>query len=362
MNVQLQLQLSVTIITITILLYCFSRYAPTFYTCNYHSNESLPFAVSLVIFESRCRSPSNVLRISPFDRSNGPEVNFTVCVTPLNYDFDDFRLLVEMVELNRMFGAQRVVFYNFTTGSHVVPYLRSYAQDGVVTVVPWKLPVVTDVQGGSATEPEIHYFGQVAALNDCIYRNMFRSRFVVLTDLDEIVVPRRHGTWIEMMEREGRGRQNGIASFHVRNVFFRTDYGQDELYSGNASVRGLQLRSLLFTTREATTFPHGWRSKHIVNPEAVLLVGVHHIESMLDFNRFSVLDVDESAAILHHYRSWADVETSRQISRPDRYMHSFNQSILSRVVGVHQTVASRFKGVATLEELKTNRTQSSPKL
>src|SRR6218665_63610 len=285
---------------------CSSTYAATFYTCYYESSKSLPYAVSLVTLESRCLPPSNVLRISPFDRSKDPVVNFTVCVTPLNYDFNDSRLLVEMVELNRMFGAQRFVFYNFTTGSEVVPYMRSYAEDGVVTVVPWKLPVLTDVWE-SHTEPEIQYFVHVAALNDCLYRNMFRSRFVVLTDLDEIVVPRRHGTWIEMMENEGKARikdwQSGVASFNILNVFFRTDYGMDELYAGNATVRCLQLRSLLFTTREEMTFPHVIRSKHIVNPQAVLFVGVHHIASHLGTARFSELHVDESTDSLHQYRT-----------------------------------------------------------
>jgi len=340
---------------------CSSRYAATFYTCYYESSKSLPYAVSLVTLESRCLPPSNVLRISPFDRSKDPVVNFTVCVTPLNYDFNDSRLLVEMVELNRMFGAQRFVFYNFTTGSEVVPYMRSYAEDGVVTVLPWKLPVLTDARGPHP-DPEIHYFGQLAALNDCLYRSMFRSRYVVLTDMDEIVVPRRHGTWIEMMESEGKARrsdwQSGVASFHFRNVFFRTDYGVDDLYVGNATVRGLQLRSLLFTIREQTTFPHGWRSKHIVNPEAVVLVGVHHIENNMDYNRFSVFDVGEEVGLLYHYRSWAGEETSRQPSKTDRFMHAFNQTILTRVEIVHRTVASKFKGVATIEELTTNRTHS----
>ena len=325
----------------------------TFYTCKYHSNESLPYAVSLVTLESRCIPPSNVLRISPFDRYNDTVVNFTVCVTPLHNDFNDSRLLVEMVELNRMFGAQRVVFYNLTTGSQVVPYLRSYEEIGVVTAVPWKLPVLTGAVG-SGTNAEIHYYGQVAALNDCLYRNMFSSRYLVLTDLDEIVVPRRHGTWIEMMESEGKAFrsdwQSVVASFNIRNVFFRTDYGMDDLYVGNDSVHGLQLRSLLFTTREEMTFPHGIRSKHIVNPEAVLFVGVHQIARMLDNNRFFVLNVNEGAALLHHYRSWADAETDRQPSKTDRYMHLFNQTILMRVAGVHRLVASRFKDVTTIED------------
>jgi len=49
-------------------------------------------------------------------------------------------------------------------------------------------------------EPDVHYFAQLAALNDCLYRVMFRARFVVLVDLDEVLVPRRRRHWRPMLE------------------------------------------------------------------------------------------------------------------------------------------------------------------
>lgn len=267
-------------------------------------------------------------------------MNFTVCVTPLNYDFDHFNHLVETVEINRMFGAQRFFFYNHTTGSHVTQYMRMYEEEGIVNVIPWKLPVVTD-DWRTKVEPQIHYFGQLAALNDCLMRNRFQSQFVTFTDLDEVIVPRRHDSWGEMAAELIRSRSGGsVASLHFRNAFFRTDYGKDSVYENNATVVRLQLRSLLTTVREEKIYPHGWRSKHIVVPDAVQLVGIHHMEQLSGFS--TVIDVDEGTALLHHYRSWANEETSRQSSASDRFMHRFSDKIIDRILAVHSKATKRY--------------------
>lgn len=272
-------------------------------------------------------------------------MNFTVCVTPLNYDFNHSNHLVEMIELNRMFGAQRFVFYNHTTGSHVTQYMRMYEEEGIVSVIPWKLPIATD-DYLTKVEPQIHYFGQLAALNECLMRNRFQSHFVTFTDLDEVIVPRRHGSWGEMAEELIKSRSRSglgpVASLHFRNAFFRTDYEKDSVYEKNATVVRLELRSLLTTVREEKIYPHGWRSKHIVVPDAVQLVGIHHIERLSDHSGgASVVDVDEATGLLHHYRSWATEEATRQSTASDRFMHRFSDKILNRILAVHSKAAKR---------------------
>lgn len=36
---------------------------------------------------------------------------------------------------------------------------------------------------------EIHYFGQIPVLHDCLYRYMYQSRYVALHDIDELILP-----------------------------------------------------------------------------------------------------------------------------------------------------------------------------
>jgi len=46
-------------------------------------------------------------------------VNYTVCVTPLNFRYNNYQQLVETIEVNRMLGAAHFVFYNYSTGPFV---------------------------------------------------------------------------------------------------------------------------------------------------------------------------------------------------------------------------------------------------
>ena len=85
--------------------------------------------------------PSNVL---PVQREGQLRRNFTVCVTALNYRYSRAYELVEMVELNRVLGAERFTFYVNSVGDNVAQVLRWYQRQGLVELVPWDLPVNVD--------------------------------------------------------------------------------------------------------------------------------------------------------------------------------------------------------------------------
>ena len=45
------------------------------------------------------------------------------------------------------------------------------------------------------------------ALNDCLYRTMYRYRYALLVDVDEYIVPRQHASYRDMFELlDGRGK------------------------------------------------------------------------------------------------------------------------------------------------------------
>ena len=114
----------------------------------------------------------NLLQVRRPPTSPHSHVNFTVCVTPLNYRYNNYQQLVEMIEVNRMFGAGHFIFYNYSSGPFVQTFLDSYRQEGLVSVLPWSLPFTVDVWPPQRElVPAIHYFAQLAALNDCLYRS-----------------------------------------------------------------------------------------------------------------------------------------------------------------------------------------------
>jgi len=133
---------------------------------------STPFAVSLVTSSSRL--PRNFLRVvdlrSRVNSSGGDTTSFSVCVPPIFDIFDDVTDLVEFIEVNRVLDAEKFQLYVESVGPQVSPCLQEYVRRGIVDVQKWNLP--------SDIAVVIYYHGQIMAINDCLYRIMYRSRYL----------------------------------------------------------------------------------------------------------------------------------------------------------------------------------------
>lgn len=100
--------------------------------------------------------------------------------------------LMEFVELNYLLGIGHFTFYKNTIGPNVECVLDRYIKDKLITVLPWTLDMVS--------KQEIRTEGMFAALNDCLYRNMYKSKYVAFLDIDEIIVPKQNDTLIQLIK------------------------------------------------------------------------------------------------------------------------------------------------------------------
>ena len=303
---------------------------------------SVPYAVSLV--KEKCQLPNNVMKVVNNEIDMKPDQDFTVCVTPFNFQFNNANQLTEFIEANRMFGAQKFVFYNHSTGRDVDRYLGMYANTGLVEIVPWRVPVAVDVwPPDPKEEPEIHYFAQLASLNDCLYRNMFRSRFIIFCDLDEIVVPRSANSWLTMLNNITADWQRAFTlnnkkvfpgAYLIQNVFFYTDWPDDD-ESSVKNAHDLSLVTLLKTKRQEK--PYSWyiRSKYIVWSRMTSMISVHSVLDFIDDSQVMHVMVSEKHALLHHYRHSLDSQSLNIKATVDRRMHHFHAEIVSRTAAVH---------------------------
>lgn len=100
--------------------------------------------------------------------------------------------MIEFIELNSLLGINHFFLYNDTASNQVNCILRDYVAQGRVTVLPWKLDMVS--------QKEIRTEGLFAALNDCLYRTMYHYSHIALIDLDEFIVPRHNETLQEFIQ------------------------------------------------------------------------------------------------------------------------------------------------------------------
>ncbi|ELU13059.1 hypothetical protein CAPTEDRAFT_200116 [Capitella teleta] len=244
----------------------------------------------LVMSSSKCGHPDAILDV--IDNSAlKPDVNFTVCLhKALIRNYNNSNELVEWIEMNRILGAQRFLIYNYTGGSALTPFLRHYVNEGVVELHEW------NVLEFSHAIP--WYMGQGALINDCIYRSMYSSRFLILVDVDEVVVPQKVDTWAEALEEQ---RQcHGSDSMLVRNTFILKNYGNNS----EAAQHESNFEFLRLTHGLNFTYPSNLRTKIIMKPLRARLAGVHTTMEQSDGSSGENCCLSPDSLLLQHYRHW----------------------------------------------------------
>ncbi|CAA9996492.1 unnamed protein product [Nesidiocoris tenuis] len=277
------------------------KYSACFVLCPLQSNVTVPHTVS--IMSRSVLAPSNRLIVNRanHDRSNHASqhtvqptpspTKIGVCVKPLHFNYNQTLQLIEFIELNSLLGMDHITFYNDSISSTNDCILRHYMREGRVTVLPWKLDMVS--------QREIRTEGLFAALNDCLYRSMYDFGYVALIDLDEIVMPKHNDTIQQFIDWMGtRLNTKSTGSYSFQNGFFYLQWPDDLMLSDDPFESSLT--SLRKTRRRAKLHPHKQRSKYICRPEFVIEAGNHFVWEFVPGH--GTLNVPADAAILNHYR------------------------------------------------------------
>ena len=231
---------------------------------------------------------------------------FTVCTPPL-YGSINEKDLVEFIEVNRMLGASHFYFYDYNASASTIHVLAHYTDKAhVATVLPWKLARRFDASS------VLWNNGRAVAINDCLYRSMARSEFVVFLDIDEILMPYSQMNWTEMtqnlLNKSGGPHEAGYV---FRSVVFDplrqvrnkdADADEDEYEGkgeGEFENRNWNLRSLTDTLRSSVVSQGHTRC--LVNPRNVFYQRLTDVGRSITATQTQFL-VDPTEAVVRHYR------------------------------------------------------------
>ncbi|XP_052271810.1 beta-1,4-galactosyltransferase galt-1-like [Dreissena polymorpha] len=220
------------------------------------------------------------------------KLNHGVCIPPIFGNIKPKDVL-EFIELNRLLGAEKFMFYleisDKSVSSGVLRVLEYYQSIRVVHIHTWELPF---------ERSQIWYHGQSLAINDCLYRYMNDFHHLTFVDLDEFIIPkgdlRSWGDMLPDLKKQSEELYAKASAFSFKTAFFSPEFSR-HVYSNELNTVIRVNRTFHFSYR---------RHKLMVLPERVFELGIHHVSrAWPDGEQFRVVHVPLETAFVHHYRA-----------------------------------------------------------
>lgn len=254
-------------------------------------------------------------------------IDYAVCIPPLYGDQITLTNFVEFIEMNRIFGASKFYIYNESIGKRLSKVMKRYQRQGVVMVMPWNLPFYINNFYG------IHYHGQLAAIQDCLYRNRGKAKWVGFHDFDEFLVPLKQPTIPSLLKNIYNYEASGYCIQSVllpkNNVFTAEE----------PTNRTLITQQYVFRTK--TVFRKKIRSKCVVDPRKVFEMGIHYVTKPVYANYLENW-VSPKEMLVFHYRQCVRFDDLKEACRKlvqEGFMLKYKKIIRRKVDNVIRSIS-----------------------
>lgn len=187
---------------------------PLLLSCPLRESLYGPSVVSIV--SEPCDDPTNAFTIDPSHSTGNYERKFTICVKDMKFDKDISQKLIEWLETNKILGVDIIDIYIDSITKQSEDVLLHYRNDGYVRL--FHVPINHKPERSLWQRRRDH----IITYNDCLYRNIRESEYIVPLDIDEIVLPKIANTWPELLKRLSEkgydpSEESGVL---IQNVFF----------------------------------------------------------------------------------------------------------------------------------------------
>ena len=220
------------------------------------------------------------------------KVEFITCVSVTYWNHNPYQI-VEWMELLNELGVSKVVIYNNSLSAEASRVFQYYDSIGFVDFrQSWNF--VPD-----PGEVTIHMH-MSPVINDCIYRNMYSTKKIVVTDLDELIIPQNKYNYHEMLkeiDEKQEGTTHPARQYMFRNAYFFFDIPHVD----ESAPKHLK------TLRHKWRLPpsaYGYSTKSIISPLACTNMHNHYCwgsTKLYDTNGYSV-DAQPKYALNQHYK------------------------------------------------------------
>lgn len=294
--------------------------------------DAVPTAISLT--KKPCGKPNNILRV--IYNKAPTKKDFLMCMPTLNFPDRDLAVkLTEWIELMLILGVDKIIFYELNVHPNMQKVFKYYQERGQVEIIPMTLA------GGDPNASRLRtlyfernfvreYLYNTLVLNDCFYKNMYQYNYIVLSDIDEVIMPTNKTNWKELLEKTiiPKAKYRGpIASFFATSVYFLTDMTKPENFEKDIPE---YMHMLQHVYRSKKFHERGEYVKGFHNTELVLTLHNHLALTCLgtddSCNNYAMSITD---AKVHHYR-WHCVRELRHVCETEYKAHTVADRVIWR--------------------------------
>lgn len=259
---------------------------------------------------------------------------FTSCFSTM-YNFTNVLQLVQSLEMLQYLGVNRVVIYKTNCSADTQRVLDYYTDKGLVEVIPWSLSEYLNVSRKALPKQhpgDIHYFGQITALNDCLYRYMYKSKYIALHDPDEFILPQSVNRWVELLpfleKKYGANKCFSFENNWVPSEFALTPPAPLTLPKLNQwrNISGLNILKHVYS-EPVKPKPVFNNYKIITDPRSVFIVTVHGVLR----SQRGCSWVDRNIARMYHVKPRGNTEMKPEQLIYDGRLLNYSASLVPAV-------------------------------
>jgi hypothetical protein len=192
------------------------------------------------------------------------------------------------MEMQKLLGVSSVNVYKLSTSRKIQSILEYYAHQGYVTIHDHR-----QISG------YMHRIPGAMAMNDCVYRNMYKCRKIMILDFDEYIVPQNYSVTLPIFTR-WLAKQNKVPYDGTHFTFLNTIFYTDNPLRERSKSSQFPIFKYVYKTKPQR-FPGG--VKTIVDPVHCKHTTLHYCKHDWSGRR---LDVAPSIGKLHHYKTCKD--------------------------------------------------------
>lgn len=269
------------------------NHRPFSHICNLPSPE-IPQLVSITSEQHSSNSIVSKKFVVITNRKESVQKSFGVCVSAPIYKMDNPQMLIDIFEINKLLGSEFFTVYVYQLSWKSRTILEKYTKDGVAEMVRnW----------GDNFPGVSHYYGQQLSVTDCLYRNIYRVKYLVYTDLDEIIVPLKQPNWGSLM-RQLDGPTKGSFVFnmvYLRPVEQPLTSAQKVKCPSGAEMILTSSRFATFRSRSSAAGSSKARTKYIIKTNVTLVAQIHRVEELVP--GYVTVKTPVDTGLVYHYRA-----------------------------------------------------------